>query len=114
MKFFYRLIIIAVMVIVTSQVQAQTRNVPIKGFEADSIEWYSGKNNYRMPAYIRMDFGCAVSWEKNRHPMSLNAGVYNLLNRHNPVSLVYDAEEVCWKQIYIFPLFPSVRFTAEF
>lgn len=86
----------------------------LRGQEADSIEWYSGKNNYRMPAYIRMDFGCTVSWEKNRHPMSLNAGVYNLLNRHNPVSLVYDAEEVCWKQIYIFPLFPSVRFTAEF
>lgn len=81
---------------------------------ADPIEWYSGKNNYRMPAYIRMDFGCTVSWEKNHHPMSLNAGIYNLLNRHNPVSLVYDAEEMCWKQIYIFPMFPSVRFTAQF
>ncbi|MBQ2098009.1 MAG: hypothetical protein II480_07510, partial [Bacteroidales bacterium] len=38
MKFFYQLIIIALMVSVASQMQAQTRIVPVQGWETDSIE----------------------------------------------------------------------------
>ncbi|MBO4771206.1 MAG: hypothetical protein J5595_01575, partial [Bacteroidales bacterium] len=38
MKFFYKIIIAAVMVSVAGSAEAQTRNVPVKGWEADSIE----------------------------------------------------------------------------
>ena len=38
MKFFYHTLLILAMVTAANIAAAQTRNVPVKGFEADSIE----------------------------------------------------------------------------
>lgn len=72
-------------------------------------------NNYEMPAYIRLDVGCRIKYNQDRkYPQTLNVGIYNLLNRHNPFSLTYDATERTWKQVSIFPIMPSLNWIIEF
>lgn len=72
-------------------------------------------HNFEMPTYIRLDFGCRMKYNKNsKCPQTLNVGIYNLLNRHNPFSLTYDTAERTWKQLSIFPIMPSLSWTMEF
>ena len=68
-----------------------------------------------MPAYIRMDLGCSLRFnlDKRCHH-TLNLGIYNVLNRHNPFSLTYDTEDRTWKKVSIFPIMPSLSWTLEF
>lgn len=87
----------------------------IQGSDEVSLKYFSTVNNFELPAYIRMDLGCSLMFNpdrKCRH--TLNVGIYNLLNRHNPFSLTYDTEERRWKQVSIFPIMPSLCWTLEF
>ncbi len=80
-----------------------------------SLDYMTTIHNYEMPAYIRLDLGCRMKYNKNRKcPGTLNVGIYNLLNRHNPFSLTYDTTERTWKQVSIFPIMPSLSWTLEF
>lgn len=79
------------------------------------LKYLTTVNNFEMPAYIRADLGCRLSLnldKKVRH--SLNIGIYNLFNRHNPFNLTYDTEERTWKQVSLFPIMPSLNWTMEF
>ena len=71
-------------------------------------------NNYRMPAYIRLDAGLYARFSKDRHPQYLGIGVYNVLNRHNPCLINYDTEKGEWRKISLIPLMPSLGYRLEF
>lgn len=82
--------------------------------ETIEIKYYTNVNNFQMPAYIRADLGCTLRYNKRgKCPQTLNFGVYNLLNRHNPFKLTYDANDRTWKKISIFPIMPSIKWTIE-
>ncbi|RYU93769.1 TonB-dependent receptor [Emticicia agri] len=48
------------------------------------IEIYGNRNNYRMPAYHRLDISYSFQWTTRRHrDATLSLGIYNAYNRHN-------------------------------
>lgn len=100
-------------------------------FEFDDVNntgYISGRNNYRLPAYNRMDVGFNHHRYFRRHPgweSVWSFGVYNLYDRQNPFA-VYDSYEEepvssggtkyvhVLKQVSLFPLMPSVSYTFKF
>lgn len=87
----------------------------IKEPDKVQLKYFTTVNNFEMPAYIRMDLGCSMklNLDKKCHH-TLNVGIYNLFNRHNPFSLTYDTAERRWKQVSIFPIMPSLNWTMDF
>ena len=78
-----------------------------------TLDYYTSVNNYEMPAYIRLDLGCNFKF-KSRFPQELNLGVYNIMNRHNPFSVVYDDRSHEWRQISLLPIMPSFNYRISF
>ena len=79
-----------------------------------TLDYFSGSvNNYEMPPYMRLDLGCFFKFKGN-HPQTLNVGVYNVLNRHNPFSITYDDRSGEWRQISLLPILPSVNYSIAF
>lgn len=66
-----------------------------------------------MPLYKRIDVGFYLRTEK-KHVQTLNVGVYNLLNTHNPFMITYDQTDGEWKQISLLPIMPSFSYSIEF
>jgi hypothetical protein len=77
-------------------------------------DFYTTINNYRMPPYIRCDFSVMFEFLHPKHPQTLNIGVYNLLNRHNPFCLSYDPETNGWLQISLIPILPCLKYSVTF
>ncbi len=80
------------------------------------ITHIENRNNYRMPAYHRLDFGVNIHKERKWGKSSWSFGVYNLYNRKNPFFLYfsYNNNHKVLKQISIFPLIPSVSYQFKF
>lgn len=77
------------------------------------LDTFTGINNYEMPPYIRLDLGCNFTF-KGRHLQTLNLGVYNVLNRHNPFSVIYDDRSREWRQVSLIPIMPSFSYRIQF
>ena len=77
-------------------------------------KFYTSFNNYRMPPYIRLDVSALFEFKGGKHPQTLNAGVYNVLNRHNPFGLSYNPDTDEWKQISLLPVMPSLKYSVRF
>lgn len=87
----------------------------IKEPDKVQLKYFTTVNNFEMPPYIRLDFGCSLKFNQDKRcHHTLNVGIYNVLNRHNPFSLTYDTEERTWKKVSIFPIMPSLNWTIEF
>ena len=97
-------------------VKSGTYFAHLPGWDEDiEVDWYSGKtNNYRLPAYIRLDIGWWGAFHGKHLSHTVKAGIYNVMNRHNHFSLYYDNKERNWKQIYLFPIMPSISYTITF
>lgn len=78
-----------------------------------SLDYFTSVNNYEMPTYIRLDLGCSFKF-KTRHPQELNVGIYNVLNRHNPFSIIYDDRSREWRQVSLIPIMPSFNWRMRF
>ena len=59
------------------------------GFDSYSqgIEHISSRNNYRMPAYHRLDISVNLTKEKKWGERTWSFGIYNVYNRQNPFYL---------------------------
>lgn len=79
------------------------------------INYYTGEvNNYRMPYYMRWDVGCSIRFKSSKFPSTLNVGIYNVLNRHNPFIIIFDTSQEKWRQVSLLPIMPSVSYSIEF
>lgn len=92
---------------------------------SESLNYYSGRNNFRMPAYHRMDI--SLSWHKQlkRGIRTWNISVYNVYNRKNPY-LIYESSNFRYTaadgtmynsalvQLSLFPIIPSVSYSFKF
>ena len=73
-------------------------------------------NNLKMRDYIRLDVGYFRNWESASGKLKyrLQAGVYNLLNRHNPFLVMYDDDSKQWMELSLVPIMPNFSFRIEF
>ncbi|MBO4923356.1 MAG: TonB-dependent receptor [Bacteroidales bacterium] len=78
-----------------------------------TLDYFTSINNYEMPPYIRLDLGCNFTF-KGKHLQTLNLGVYNVLNRHNPFSVIYDDRSREWRQVSLIPIMPSFNYRIQF
>ena len=84
------------------------------------LSYSSGRNNFRMPDYHRMDISANFHRQFRHCSRTINVSVYNLYNRKNPY-MIYESHEHTWKgykgalvQLSIFPILPSVAYTLKF
>ena len=94
-------------------------------YNYNSLSDYGGRNNYRMPAYHRMDASVNFHKKKTHGIRTWNISVYNLYNRKNPYML-YESSGYHYidgnnthygsalVQLSIFPIIPSVSYTFKF
>lgn len=90
-----------------------------------STTYIESRNNYRMPAYHRMDASVNFHRKLKKGERTINVSVYNLYNHKNPF-LIYTADGVSTnrtageiyprtlKQLSIFPIIPSFTYTYKF
>ncbi|MBP5644558.1 MAG: TonB-dependent receptor [Bacteroidales bacterium] len=82
-----------------------------------SADYVSSRNNYRMPAYHRMDI--SLNWHKDLRfgKGTINVSVYNLYNRQNPYMLYTETTysgNRSLNQLSLFPFLPSVSYIWTF
>ncbi len=94
-----------------------TENQPI----FTNIDLYDKINDFRMPAYHRLDISFAYTRKPNttrRYKSSWNFGIYNVYNRANPFFIYLsgdeDTQKVVGKKVYLFPIVPSVTWNVKF
>lgn len=101
-------------------------------YSTGSLKEYEGRNNYRMPAYHRLDLGLNFHKEKKHGIRTWNISVYNAYNHLNPFILLWDTKggdpiynnvtgqmtyterETILTQFSLFPLIPSVSYSFKF
>jgi hypothetical protein len=90
----------------------------------NEINYYSSRNNYRMPAYHRLDVGINFHKKRKRSQRTWSFGLYNAYNRKNPYfinietnSRLVNGSYVDVKQAVqysLFPVIPSVSYQFKF
>jgi hypothetical protein len=82
----------------------------------NEIENYNGRNSYRMPAYHRLDLSANFHKQKKHGERTWSVGLYNAYSRQNPffVYFGYANNQKALKQISLFPVIPSVRYSFKF
>jgi len=99
----------------------------------NSLQDYGGRNNYRMPAYHRMDLGMNFHKQKKYGTRTWSFSIYNVYNRQNPFMLMWGTKggdyfynpgtgqnvqqtplQTVLKQFSLFPLIPSVSYSYKF
>lgn len=84
------------------------------GQEVD-VDYHSGIHNWQAPPYIRWDIGAFFKYGiGSRRPGMLTLGIYNVLNRHNIYSILYDPQSRSWKGLSLFPIMPTVSWSMDF
>lgn len=89
------------------------------------ITEYESRNNYRAPAYHRMDLGINFHKEKRHGTRTWTVSVYNVYNRRNPFFIFWDYEydyydpmnptsKQVLKQLSLFPIIPSISYSFKF
>lgn len=107
----------------------------IPGYEDvwDNVPNYESRNNYRMPAYHRLDAGINFHKQKRHGIRTWNISVYNVYNRKNPFILYWDSFDNSNTygsepgnfinnassggrliQFSLFPIIPSVSYSLKF
>lgn len=103
----------------------QSANIPYSQYYIiPEYEYYGQRNNYRMPAYHRMDVGFNFHKQKKHGIRTWNIGFYNVYSRQNPFFLYFDStseEEYqatgksrILRQLSLFPIIPSISYSYKF
>ena len=97
-----------------------------EGEDGSVVSYVESRNNYRLPAYHRMDASVNFHRKLKHGERTINVSVYNLYNHKNPF-LVYEKEGTISTnrttgerypsslvQVSIFPIIPSFSYTFKF
>jgi hypothetical protein len=91
--------------------------------EGQPVVNYGERNNYRMPAYHRLDLSATWTGRSDRKVQSSwNFSIYNVYSRLNPYFLYINTEgnpvegtfRSQAKMVSIFPIIPSVTYNFSF
>ncbi len=89
----------------------------LPGTFATDVQYYGGKNNYRMAAYHRMDLSINKHKKKKWGRVTWSVGAYNLYSRQNPYFLYFSNNQYGRKQltqVSLFPFIPSISYNFKF
>ncbi len=78
----------------------------------DNLPDLRERNNFRTPAYHRLDVSYRTSKQKTHGERTWIIACYNVYNRLNPFFLFYDQQQL--KQFSLFPAIPSVTYQYGF
>lgn len=83
------------------------------------VDLYDKVNDYRLPAYHRLDISFTYIAKKNKKfESSWNFSIYNVYNRANPYFIYFvpdiDSQTVKAYMVYLFPILPSVAWNFKF
>ncbi|CAN5860815.1 TonB-dependent receptor [soil metagenome] len=81
----------------------------------ESVDYLGERNNYRMPAYHRLDLSLTHTKKKRWGERSWNVSVYNAYNRQNPYFMQlsnYTPRRLY--QVSLFPILPSFSYGFSF
>lgn len=86
-----------------------------------SLDFVESRNNYRLPAYHRMDVSVNFHKQKKHGVRTWNISIYNLYNRQNPFIIypntTYANDGSSVTNLYqrsLFPILPSVSYIYKF
>ncbi len=89
-----------------------------------TVEYYGTRNNFRLPAYHRLDLGINFSKETKLGKRTWSFSVYNAYNRQNPFYVDFNgsffgvgANSTYKRQLFkysLFPFIPSVTYSLKF
>lgn len=90
--------------------------------DGNEVEIYNGRNDFRLPAYHRMDVGIKFIKQKKRYERSWNINIYNVYNRLNTFyvyrSSTYDfttgIQTPVFYKVTLFPIIPSISYQFKF
>jgi len=93
--------------------------IPLNGYyyEPNMVEYYDGRNGFRMPAYHRLDLSFNMHKKLKKAERTWSIGIYNVYNRKNPYYLYFSYDEQGRKrltQISLFPIIPSFSYSLTF
>ncbi|WP_266202690.1 TonB-dependent receptor [Pontibacter kalidii] len=88
----------------------------------ETVDYVGERNNYRMPAYHRLDLSLTHSKKKKWGERSWNISVYNAYNHKNPYFMhlsqpSISAENNSSRRLYkvsLFPVLPSISYAFKF
>lgn len=83
----------------------------------NSIEYFEGRNSYRMRAYHRLDLSYTTTKKTKFGERSWTIGVYNVYSRRNPffMDIGYDKQgNKKFIQYSLFPIIPSIAYRFKF
>jgi hypothetical protein len=86
-------------------------------FYTPTVTNFEQMNDYRMPAYHRMDVGANRKKMKKNGESILSLSIYNLYNRQNPFMIMRDINNQgnpVLMQTSLFPLIPSISWKFKF
>jgi hypothetical protein len=100
-------------------------------WHSSELQDYGGRNNFRMPAYHRMDIGMNFHKKKKYGTRTWSLSAYNAYNRQNPFILMWNTksdwgenEKGEWVQLSptrtvlsqfsLFPIIPSISYSYKF
>jgi hypothetical protein len=86
-------------------------------YTAGSIQYFDGRNSYRMRAYHRLDLSYTTSKKTKWGERSWTIGVYNAYSRRNPfyMDMTYDKNgNKKFVQYSLFPIIPSIAYRFKF
>jgi hypothetical protein len=86
-----------------------------------NINQYDKINDYRMPAYHRLDIAFTFTpkpQSTKRFKSNWVFSLYNVYNRYNPYFIYMDADEdeqtIQGKQVFLFPILPGITWNFKF
>jgi len=88
------------------------------GGSYDNINYYKGRNDFRLLNYHRLDFGITWHKQKKRYEKYWNLSFYNIYNRQNPFYYYLDTYNVSGKALLkgvtLLPIIPSLSYGFKF
>ncbi len=91
--------------------QKYSMSIPGNVFISD---YYSGINDYHMPAIMRLDLSYEFSAKIRNAMHFFSIGIWNATNHFNPFMIYFDENTEEWKQLALLPILPNISWRVEF
>ena len=72
------------------------------------------RNNFRLPAYHRMDLNFSHSKKKRWGERIISLSIYNVYNKQNPYAFFVDTKNNKIRQISLYPVIPTISYELRF
>jgi outer membrane receptor for ferrienterochelin and colicin len=89
--------------------------------ELARIQYFESRNNYRLPAYHRMDFNINFHKQKRNYSRTWSINIYNVYNNMNTFFVYYGNDDkngrkdiLVLKKYTLFPVLPSFTYSIQF